>query len=110
MRSPKPASEPADAISDRTAQELQALGVTNQQGLVPSQLFNWGALLTWTGLLVIVGGGFLVGFGTRYADGCTSGHSIMGLANLERSSLIATVAFFAGGLAVTHVFYPLLFG
>jgi uncharacterized membrane protein YedE/YeeE len=54
-------------------------------------------------------GGFLVGFGTRYAGGCTSGHAISGLSNLQFASLIATIGFFAGGLIATHLLYPLLF-
>ena len=53
---------------------------------------------TFTGALRLIGGGVLIGFGTRYAAGCTSGHSIMGLSNLQKASLAATLAFFAGGL------------
>lgn len=53
----------------------------------------------WTAVTKLFLGGILVGFGTRYADGCTSGHSIMGLSNLQKSSLIATLFFFAGGLS-----------
>ena len=58
------------------------------------------------GLLLV--GGFLVGFGTRYADGCTSGHAIMGLSLLNLGSLVATVGFFAGGLLVSHAVLPWL--
>ena len=58
---------------------------------------------------MIVIGGFLVGFGTRYAGGCTSGHAISGLANFQLSSLLAVLGFFAGGLAATWVILPLLF-
>jgi uncharacterized membrane protein YedE/YeeE len=54
-------------------------------------------------------GGFLIGFGTRYAGGCTSGHSITGIANLNWPSLLATICFFAGGLAVTWGLGTLLF-
>jgi uncharacterized membrane protein YedE/YeeE len=59
---------------------------------------------TLAGALQLLGGGFLVGFGTRYASGCTSGHSIMGLSNLQKASLVATLSFFAGGLtaALAH--------
>lgn len=56
---------------------------------------------TWGGALLLFAGGLLVGFGARYADGCTSGHAIMGLANLKWPSLVATVSFFAGGLLMT---------
>ena len=53
------------------------------------------------GAVKLLGGGFLIGFGTRYAGGCTSGHSITGISNLNWPSLVATICFFAGGLAVT---------
>ncbi len=59
------------------------------------------------GALWLLVGGVLVGFGTRYADGCTSGHSIMGLSRLQWPSLVATISFFAGGLLMVHVFFPL---
>ena len=54
-------------------------------------------------------GGFLVGFGTRYAGGCTSGHAISGLSNLQWVSLVAVIGFFAGGLLMTWVIYPMMF-
>ncbi len=53
------------------------------------------------GAIKLLIGGFLIGFGTRYAGGCTSGHSITGIANFNWPSLVATICFFAGGLAVT---------
>ena len=77
-------------------------------GLVPADLFSWSSLLTVRGAILMVGGGFLVGFGTAYAGGCTSGHAISGLAALDRASLLAVVAFFAGGLFGTYVLLPLL--
>jgi uncharacterized membrane protein YedE/YeeE len=98
------------AISERTIADLQALGVERPQALAPLAIFSWQGLLSPRGLVMIVLGGFLVGFGTRYANGCTSGHAISGLANLEWPSLIAVMGFFAGGLLITHVFYPLLLG
>ena len=64
--------------------------------------------MTAKGIIFIAFGGFLVGFGTRYANGCTSGHSISGLANLQFGSLIATMAFFVGGLIMTHLVLPLI--
>jgi hypothetical protein len=75
---------------------------------VPADLFSWSSLLTVRGAILMVGGGFLVGFGTAYAGGCTSGHAISGLAALDRASLLAVVAFFAGGLFGTYVLLPLL--
>jgi uncharacterized membrane protein YedE/YeeE len=59
---------------------------------------------SWPGLMLLAVGGFLVGFGTRYASGCTSGHTIMGLSNLHWPSLVATISFFIGGLLMVHVF------
>ena len=93
-------------ISPATASQLSAFGIGNQGGLHPVELFSFPALLTLKGFLLIVVGGFLVGFGTRYANGCTSGHSIMGISNLQWPSLVATVSFFAGGLLMTWVILP----
>lgn len=76
--------------------------------LMPVSLFSWGALLTLKGFLLIVGGGFLVGFGTRYAGGCTSGHSIMGLSSLQWPSLVATICFMAGGFLMANVILPFI--
>ncbi|MCB0192702.1 MAG: YeeE/YedE family protein [Anaerolineae bacterium] len=55
------------------------------------------------GMIRLAIGGLLVGFGVRYAGGCTSGHTIMGLSNLQWSSLVASISFFIGGLLITHV-------
>lgn len=66
------------------------------------------AYYSWHGVLLLGIGGILVGFGTRYADGCTSGHSIMGLSSLQWPSLVATISFFIGGLIMTWIIYPLL--
>lgn len=98
------------AISAATRADLQGLGISDFSGLVPVELFSWSSLLSLPGAALIVGGGFLVGFGTRYASGCTSGHAISGLANLSLASLVATVGFFAGGLFATHLLLPLLLG
>jgi uncharacterized membrane protein YedE/YeeE len=76
--------------------------------LVPLDVFNWAALLTPRGLLVMVGGGFLVGFGTAYAGGCTSGHGVLGLASFQLPSLLAVLGFFAGGLLCTWLLLPAL--
>ncbi len=97
------------AISAATKADLTALGVADFDGLVPASVFSWSGLLTLPGFVMIVIGGFLVGFGARYAGGCTSGHAISGLADLQLPSLIAVLGFFAGGLFVTFVVLPLLF-
>jgi uncharacterized membrane protein YedE/YeeE len=97
-------------ISEATRADLSALGITDFSGLMPSELFSWSALATLPGLILIVGGGFLVGFGTRYANGCTSGHAISGLSALRVTSLVAVIGFFAGGLIATHLLLPLILG
>jgi uncharacterized protein len=96
------------AISAQTRADLFALGIRDFTGLVPSDLFAWESLLTIRGLLVVVGGGFLVGFGTAYAGGCTSGHGLTGVADLQPASFIALVAFFVGGILGTFLLLPLL--
>jgi uncharacterized protein len=98
------------AISEATHADLRSLGVTDFTGLVPSQWVSWRGLATLPGLVMVVVGGFLVGFGARYADGCTSGHAISGLASFQLPSLLATLGFFAGGLLSVHVLLPLLVG
>lgn len=94
------------AISDATRADLQALGIREFGGLLPSDLFSWSGLGSARGLIVLVVGGFFVGFGTRYAGGCTSGHAITGLSNLQLPSLVAVIGFFAGGLLMTYVVLP----
>ena len=87
--------------------DLVALGITEEpSGLMPSSVFSWAELFTLRGFLVTVFGGFLVGFGTRYASGCTSGHSIMGLATLQWPSLVATICFMVGGIVMTNFILP----
>lgn len=96
------------AIAEATRADLTALGVTDFSGLVPADLFSWQALLTGRGFLLLIGGGFLVGFGTAYAGGCTSGHGVAGLADFQLASLVAVIGFFVGGLISTHLLLPLL--
>lgn len=96
------------ALSQATITDLMDLGIRDFDGFVPSDIFAWSNVASVPGFFAIVIGGFLVGFGARYAGGCTSGHSIMGLATLQKASLIATVCFFIGGLFVTFVILPML--
>lgn len=100
-----PSAEPI-RISESLRNELAGYGVTEINSLVPNQLFNFGSLLTLRGFVLIVLGGFLVGFGTRYAGGCTSGHAIMGLANLQWPSLVATCCFMIGGIIMANFILP----
>lgn len=90
-------------VSEATQADLAALGITNYSDLMPSEIFSWENVFTAKGLLFFVFGGFLVGFGTRYAGGCTSGHAIMGISSLQWPSLVATIFFMIGGFLMTHV-------
>ncbi len=95
-------------ISPALVYELKQDGVKDFAHLMPLDLFNWNALLTIKGLLLTVIGGFMVGFGTRYAGGCTSGHAIMGLSNLQWPSLIATICFMIGGFIMANLILPFI--
>lgn len=95
-------------IEEATKADLLALGIQNFDGLMPSDIFSYSEIFTLKGFIFIIFGGFLVGFGTRWANGCTSGHSIMGLSNLNWPSLVATICFFIGGLITTHFLIPII--
>lgn len=96
-------------LAAATAGDLRELGLEPDGGFVPAALFDLGRLGV-ASLVVMVFGGFLVGFGTRWAGGCTSGHSISGIANLQLPSLVATIFFFVGGLIGTYLLLPLILG
>lgn len=106
LRSPAPAD-----ISQSTIDYLASVGVAYPEadakglGFVPTEVFNFGNL---KGVLMAIAGGFLVGFGARYGDGCTSGHAISGLAHLQVPSLITVIGFFIGGLTMAHLILPWL--
>ncbi len=90
--------------------DLQSKGFTSAgKAYMPDMLFSENALTDPKMLLLLVIGGLLVGFGARYAGGCTSGHAISGLSNLQIPSLIAVVGFFIGGLTMVHIIFPLIF-
>ena len=95
-------------ISDATIMDLEAIGITVGTEMVPTEIFDPSQLFTLRTIIFVVVGGFLVGFGTRWAGGCTSGHAITGLSNLQLPSLIAVIGFFIGGLFVTHLLLPYL--
>jgi hypothetical protein len=96
-------------VAKSTQQTLANYGISDFSQLMPVEVFTWANLFTLKGLVFFVVGGFLVGFGTRYAGGCTSGHSIMGLSNLQLPSLIATISFMVGGFISANVLLPLIF-
>ena len=94
-------------ISEATIQDLKAIGLTDPgNSYLPESIFSWESLSNPRNLLMLIVGGILVGFGTRYAGGCTSGHAISGLSNLQLPSLIAVIGFFIGGLLMTHLILP----
>lgn len=95
-------------INPKLISELNNYGLTEHNSLLPGQIFSWQQLFTIKGLFFIVVGGFLVGFGTRYAGGCTSGHAIMGLSNLQLPSLVATISFMAGGFIMANLILPII--
>jgi len=97
-------------ISDATKSDLAELGLKEPMAIQPLDIFNWEYLWSLEGIIMMVVGGFLVGFGARYAGGCTSGHAISGLSTLQLPSLVAVIGFFIGGLFTTFVILPLLLG
>ncbi|WP_010135126.1 YeeE/YedE family protein [Ochrovirga pacifica] len=94
-------------ISQETVESLKVYGITSSEtSYLPTEMF---VDVSPKNILLLSVGGFLVGFGARYAGGCTSGHAISGLSNLQLPSLIAVIGFFIGGLIMIHVFYPFIF-
>ena len=103
-------SDTAVHLSDAAIESLENFGFQNVGAdYLPSEIFGSERLTSITGLSLLLGGGLLVGFGARYAGGCTSGHAISGLSNLQIPSFIATVGFFIGGLVMVHLIFPFLF-
>jgi uncharacterized membrane protein YedE/YeeE len=97
-------------LSAETITDLQEMGFKNAgETLLPAEIYSWDNILSLKGFAILMIAGFLVGFGTRYAGGCTSGHAITGLSNLQLPSLIAVIGFFIGGLIMTHFLLPLIF-
>jgi uncharacterized membrane protein YedE/YeeE len=103
------ANEADIQVAQSTIDDLRVFGVSDFKNLMPTDIFNFDNLFTLKGFFFFIIGGFLVGFGTRYAGGCTSGHSIMGLASLQWPSLVATIFFMLGGFAMTHLGLPIIF-
>jgi uncharacterized membrane protein YedE/YeeE len=95
-------------VNPKLVEELSNYGISDYSKIVPVDLFTLDKLFTLKGFIMMVGGGFLVGFGTRYAGGCTSGHAIMGLSNLQWPSLVATICFMVGGFIMANFILPYL--
>lgn len=104
-------SPEAVAISDSTVAYLTSMHISypevdqSGRGFLPTDIFNLSSV---KGILLALAGGFLIGFGARYARGCTSGHGITGLAHFQLPSLLTVVGFFIGGLLMVHLFLPTL--
>lgn len=102
--------DPAVPVSLQTVEALENLGFESAgEAYLPEMLFSPDALTDPKSLIILVTGGILIGFGARYAGGCTSGHAISGLSNLQLPSLIAVIGFFIGGLVMVHFLFPLIF-
>jgi uncharacterized membrane protein YedE/YeeE len=95
-------------LSQHTIDGLTTQGLNDFAGLLPREIFTWSNVVTWQGFMFMVVGGFLIGFGTRYARGCTSGHGIFGISSLQWTSLLATISFFIGGIVCSHFILPFL--
>lgn len=95
-------------VNAKLSGELARYGITNYNSLVPQDIINWKSLFTIKGFIMMVIGGFLVGFGTRYAGGCTSGHAIMGISTLQWPSVIATCCFMIGGFVMANLILPFI--
>jgi uncharacterized membrane protein YedE/YeeE len=93
-------------VNPKLVNTLKDYGINDYSKLAPQDIFNWSVLFTVKGFVLMVAGGFLIGFGTRYAGGCTSGHSIMGLSNLQWPSLVATICFMIGGILMANFILP----
>jgi uncharacterized membrane protein YedE/YeeE len=97
-------------INPKTVEHLDSLGFASAgKAYLPDELFSGQHLADPKTLAILIIGGFLVGFGARYAGGCTSGHAISGLSNLQWPSLLAVMGFFAGGLVMIYLIFPLIF-
>ncbi len=96
-------------LNEKTIVALETAGFENPgEAYVPEEIYGWDAITSFKGLAILIIGGLLIGFGTRWAGGCTSGHAISGLSNLQLPSLIAVIGFFIGGIVMTFFILPYL--
>jgi uncharacterized membrane protein YedE/YeeE len=96
----------APDVTPAAAELFRSWEIAAPAGLQPPEIYAASGVFSVRALVSLVVGGFLVGFGTRYANGCTSGHAIMGLSLLNVGSLVATIGFFAGGVIVSNFVLP----
>jgi len=104
-------SDPSNVmLNPETIKQLATMGIDAPNGkLLPNALFGNEVFQSPKMIFILVVGGLLIGFGSRYAGGCTSGHAIAGMSNLQRQSLKAVIGFFVGGLIMSHFILPLIF-
>lgn len=104
-------SDPSNVtLNPKTIAQLSQMGIDAPNGkLVPNALFGEAAFQSPKIIVILIVGGTLIGFGSRYAGGCTSGHAISGMSNLQMQSLKAVIGFFLGGIVMSHFILPLLF-
>lgn len=103
-------SEQTIDLNPSTVQELTELGFSNVgDQYFPNEIFSEDVVFSLKGFLILIISGLLIGFGTRYAGGCTSGHAITGLSSLQLPSLLAVIGFFIGGIIATWFLIPILF-
>ena len=103
-------NDTAVALNPETIADLKAFGFESAgTAYLPTEMFATSALISFKNIVLLTLGGLFVGFGARYAGGCTSGHAISGLSNLQLPSLIAVIGFFIGGLTMIHLIFPLIF-
>ena len=103
-----PNPEPV-SLSAGTLIDLSVLGISSFHGYFPGDIFNWGNLFSLQGFVMLMVGGFLFGFGARYAGSCGEGRTICGVTDFQAASIMASVGFLIGGLIITHMLFPFLF-
>lgn len=97
-------------LNPDTVAQLTTMNIDAPNGkIAPDALFGNQIFESPKMIFILVIGGVLIGFGSRYAGGCTSGHAISGLSNLQLPSLKAVIGFFVGGLIMAHFIMPLIF-
>jgi len=104
-------SDPSNVnLNPKTIEQLTVMGFDAPEGkLAPDVMFGNEAFQSPKMIVILLIGGLLIGFGSRYAGGCTSGHAIQGMSNLQLPSLKAVIGFFVGGLIMVYLLYPLIF-
>ena len=98
------------ALNPKTVEDLSSMGFADAGATyLPDEIYSIKTMLTFKGFFILLVAGVLVGFGSRYAGGCTSGHGIVGLSSLSKESFIAVGGFFIGGLIMTWLILPYIF-